>query len=89
MPAGTDPVLIVTGDPGAGKTALLDVALHTARATGMRVLRAEGAEPEAELAFSGLHQLLSPVLAEAEGLPVRQRGSTAGRFRDEHPGSGA
>ncbi|WP_411133287.1 helix-turn-helix domain-containing protein [Streptomyces sp. C10] len=37
MPAG-DPVLIVTGDPGAGKTALLDVALHTARAAGMRVL---------------------------------------------------
>ncbi|MFJ4533455.1 AAA family ATPase [Streptomyces nigrescens] len=80
MPAGTDPVLIVTGDPGAGKTALLDVALHTARATGMRVLRAEGAEPEAELAFSGLHQLLSPVLAEAEGLPVRQRGALLAAF---------
>ncbi|MGY5125316.1 carboxylesterase family protein [Streptomyces nigrescens] len=80
MPAGAEPVLIVTGDPGAGKTALLDVSLHTARAAGMRVLRAEGAEPEAELAFSGLHQLLSPVLAEAEGLPVRQRGALLAAF---------
>ncbi|MFI1502519.1 helix-turn-helix domain-containing protein [Streptomyces platensis] len=69
MPDGTDPVLIVTGDPGAGKTALLDGARHTARAAGMRVLRADGAVPEAELAFSGLHQLLSPVLAEADGCP--------------------
>jgi len=73
MADGTDPVLIVTGDPGAGKAALLDGALHTARAAGMRVLRADGAVPEAEPAFSGLHQLLGPVLAEAEGLPVRQR----------------
>ncbi|WP_235466649.1 AAA family ATPase [Streptomyces platensis] len=77
---GTDPVLIVTGDPGAGKTALLDRALHTARAAGTRVLRAEGAVPEAELAFSGLHQLLSPVLAEAEGLPVRQRDALLAAF---------
>ncbi|MFE1176711.1 AAA family ATPase [Streptomyces sp. NPDC058773] len=78
--AGDDPVLIVTGDPGAGKTALLDLALDTARAAGMRVLRAEGAVPEAELAFSGLHQLLSPVLAEAEELPGGQRAALLAAF---------
>ncbi|MGW8974249.1 ATP-binding protein [Streptomyces platensis] len=59
---------------------MLDGALHTARAAGTRVLRAEGAVPEAELAFSGLHQLLSPVLAEAEGLPVRQRDALLAAF---------
>lgn len=66
-------VLIVTGDPGAGKSTLLDLAADRARGAGGRVLRAVGSESEAHLGFAGLHQMLRPVLGEAEGLPSRQR----------------
>ncbi|MEV0237674.1 AAA family ATPase [Nonomuraea sp. NPDC050786] len=66
-------VLILTGDPGAGKTVLLDFAADRARDDGARVLRAVGSESEARLGFAGLHQLLRPVLGELAGLPPRQR----------------
>lgn len=66
-------VLIVTGDPGIGKSVLLDAVAERARSTGRRVLRAVGSESEAHLAFAGLHQLLHPVLAGLDGLPPRQR----------------
>ncbi|GAA3170370.1 AAA family ATPase [Nonomuraea salmonea] len=62
-------VLVLAGDPGAGKSALLDVAAGRAG----RVLRAAGSESEAFLGFAGLHQLLRPVLGELDGLPPRQR----------------
>ncbi|MEV4806217.1 AAA family ATPase [Nonomuraea sp. NPDC049421] len=62
-------VLVLAGDPGAGKSALLDVAAGHAG----RVLRAAGSESEACLGFAGLHQLLRPVLGELDGLPPRQR----------------
>ncbi len=59
-PAG--PVLILRGEAGIGKTALLaDLA---AAASGYRVLRAAGAEAEHDLPFAGLHQLLHPLLAD-------------------------
>jgi DNA-binding CsgD family transcriptional regulator len=51
--------IVVTGEPGVGKTALLRHA--AASATGLRVLRTEGVEPEADLPFAGLHRLLLPV----------------------------
>ncbi|MBW8821598.1 MAG: ATP-binding protein, partial [Streptomyces sp.] len=66
-------VLILTGDPGAGKSTLLGIAAGSARSAGGRVLRAVGSESEAHLGFAGLHQMLRPVLGEAEGLPSRQR----------------
>nr|SBO96697.1 FIG01134847: hypothetical protein [Nonomuraea gerenzanensis] len=66
-------VLILTGDPGTGKSALLDLAIDHARRQGERVLRAVGSESEARLGFAGLHQLLRPVLGELDGLPPRQR----------------
>ena len=66
-------VLILTGDPGAGKSVLLDFAADRARREGGRVLRAVGTESEAKLGFAGLHQLLRPVLGELDGLPSRQR----------------
>ncbi|MFF4469528.1 AAA family ATPase [Streptomyces sp. NPDC001599] len=66
-------VLIVEGDPGAGKSVLLDLAVRRTRGVGHRVLRAVGSESEAPLAFAGLHQLLRPVLGDLEGLPARQR----------------
>lgn len=62
-------VLIVEGDPGAGKSVLLDLAVRLTRGTGQRVLRAVGSESEAPLAFAGLHQMLRPVLDYLGGLP--------------------
>src|ERR1700685_763928 len=68
--AGGSRVLVVRGEPGVGKSALLDYL--AGRAAGCRVARASGVESEMELAFAGLHQLLTPVLDRAE-LPVPQR----------------
>jgi len=64
-------VLVVRGEAGIGKTALLDDA--EANAGGMAVLRAVGSEHESGLSFSGLHQLLLGVLDLAEYLPGPQR----------------
>jgi len=65
-------VLLVTGEAGMGKTALLGDAADRARSAGMRVLSVTGRESESRLAFAGLHQLLRPVLSGAAGLPARQ-----------------
>src|SRR5271155_1533631 len=70
--AGGSRVLVVRGEPGVGKSALLEYL--AGRASGCRVVRAAGVESEMELAFAGLHQLLAPVLDHAEGLPGPQRG---------------
>jgi len=59
------------GDPGVGKTALLDYL--GGRATGCRVEHTAGVQSEMELAFSGLHQLLGPMLDRVESLPAPQR----------------
>src|ERR1700740_2703704 len=68
---GGSRVLVVRGEPGVGKSALLDYL--AGRAAGCRVVRAAGGESEMELAFAGLHQLLAPVLDRADRLPVPQR----------------
>jgi hypothetical protein len=60
--------LVVIGDPGIGKSALLGAAQDTARAAGFRVLSAVGVESEAQLPFAGLHQILRPVLRSASEL---------------------
>ncbi|WP_438309668.1 AAA family ATPase [Streptomyces sp. HUAS TT3] len=65
--------LLLLGEPGVGKTTLLDAAVEEASAAGATVLRVRGNAAETELAFAGLHQLLLPVLDRAENLPVRQR----------------
>jgi len=69
--AGGSRVLVVRGEPGVGKSALLDYL--AGRAAGCWVVRAAGVESEMELAFAGLHQLLAPVLDRAGALPVPQR----------------
>src|SRR6202035_4847317 len=69
--SGESRVLLIRGEPGVGKSALLDYL--AGRAVGCRVVRAAGVESEMELAFAGLHQLLAPVLDRAEALPVPQR----------------
>lgn len=63
---GTSGVLMVQGEAGIGKTALLDFLVDAA--TQCRVLRAAGVESEIELAFAGLHQLCSPLLDGSDGL---------------------
>ena len=67
---GTSGSLVLLGEAGIGKTALLD---HAARRSGtLRLLRAEGVEPEADLPFGGLHRLLLPVLDSIGALPPSQ-----------------
>jgi DNA-binding CsgD family transcriptional regulator len=68
---GQSRALVLRGEPGVGKTALLEYLVE--QASGCRVLRATGVQSEMELAFAGLHQLLAPVVDRAERLPVPQR----------------
>src|ERR1700734_667077 len=65
-------VLLVIGEAGMGKSALLADAAERARSAGIRILSVTGRESESNLAFAGLHQLLRPVLSSAAGLPERQ-----------------
>src|SRR4030095_10030642 len=67
---GQSQALVVRGDPGVGKTALLDYLAGQAR--GCRVARVVGVQTEMELAFAGLHQLCAPMLGRAEHLPAPQ-----------------
>ena len=69
--AGEGRALVVRGEPGVGKTVLLDYL--AGRASGCRVERAAGVQSEMELAFAALHQLCAPMLDHAEALPVPQR----------------
>jgi DNA-binding CsgD family transcriptional regulator len=69
--AGESRALVVAGEPGVGKTALLDYA--AGRASGLRVARAAGVQSEMELAYAGLQQLCAPMLDGLERLPVPQR----------------
>src|SRR6202035_957485 len=73
--AGESRVLVVRGEVGVGKTALLDyLAGH---ASGCVVARAAGVQSEMELAFAGVHQLCAPLLHHLERLPVPQRDALA------------
>ena len=69
--AGESRVLAVHGEPGVGKTALLDYV--GGRATGCRVIRANGVESEMELAYAALYQLCGPILDRLDHLPAPQR----------------
>ena len=76
---GRSGVLVIRGDPGIGKTALLDYAARSADAAagpdgvGMRVIRGRGVESEAELPFAGLHLLLGSALDHLPALPQTQQ----------------
>jgi len=72
--------LVVRGDPGIGKTALLAVASATAGANGVSVLYTAGAPSEIGLAFAGLQHLLSPVLTWLDHLPGPQRDALSAAF---------
>jgi DNA-binding CsgD family transcriptional regulator/tetratricopeptide (TPR) repeat protein len=68
--AGQSGVLLVRGEAGVGKTALLECAVWAA--SDLAVLSAAGAESEKELAFAALHQLCAPILDRLERLPGPQ-----------------
>jgi hypothetical protein len=75
--AGRAGVMVVRGVAGVGKSALLSAF---AGASGFRVLRAEGVEGEAELAYAGLHQLLRPVMGLVGRRPAVQRAALEAAF---------
>ena len=80
-------MLLLLGDPGVGKTVLLAEAARRATLAGVRVLAVAGREPERDLAFAGLHQLVRPVLDRVAALPVRQAEALRGAFGlSEDPG---
>ena len=71
-------MLVVRGEAGVGKTALLEYV--TQRASGCRIVRVVGVESEMELAFAGLHQLCAPMLDGLDGLPSPQRDALRAAF---------
>ena len=76
--AGESRALVVRGEPGMGKTALLDyLAGH---AEGCRVVRAAGVQSEMEFAFAAVHQLCAPLLDRLDNLPGPQRDALGTAF---------
>lgn len=70
---GQSGVLVVRGEAGIGKTALLEYVRDTATTSGFRAESAAGIESETQFAFSGLHQLCAPLLDRAGALPDPQQ----------------
>ena len=68
---GEGQALVLHGEPGIGKTALLEYLVESAAA--LTVLRASGVESEMELAYAGLHQLCAQLLDRLDELPAPQR----------------
>lgn len=86
--AGESQALVVVGEAGVGKTALLDYV--AAQASGCQLIRAAGVQSEMELPFAAVHQLCAPLLSYLERLPSPQRsvlqaafGLTAGSRPDQ------
>jgi DNA-binding CsgD family transcriptional regulator/tetratricopeptide (TPR) repeat protein len=75
---GDSRALVLRGEPGIGKTALLAYLLG--RASGCGTARAVGVEAEMELAFAGLHQLCAPFLDRLDRLPAPQRNALSTAF---------
>lgn len=74
--AGRSGVLALVGEPGIGKTALLEHTVQSAE--GMRLLRARGVESEAEVPFASLAELLRPALAGIDRIPAPQAAALSG-----------
>jgi predicted ATPase len=68
---GHSAVLVIRGDPGIGKTALLRYAAR--QASGLRIIEVEGVQAEMELAFAGIHQLCRPLFDQLEALAPPQQ----------------
>ncbi|MBV2353856.1 AAA family ATPase [Streptomyces sp. J2-1] len=65
--------LVITGDPGIGKSALLGAVTEDAQANGATVLRVAGVQFEADISYSGLNQLVVPLLPYLDGLGAAHR----------------
>lgn len=76
--AGESATLVLRGEPGVGKTALLDHTIH--EAGGFRVARVVGMESESELPFAAVHQLCGRMLDRFGGLPGPQRDALEAAF---------
>src|SRR5216684_4660101 len=76
--AGRSRVLVVRGEPGIGKTALLGYAADMAQ--DFQVAQAEGVESEMELPFAALHQLCGRMLGRLDRLPAPQRDALSVAF---------
>jgi DNA-binding CsgD family transcriptional regulator len=76
--AGESRTLVLVGDAGIGKSALLEYTGE--RANGFSILRATGVESELDLVFSGLHQLCLPLLHTLDRLPEPQRDALSTAF---------
>jgi DNA-binding CsgD family transcriptional regulator len=76
--SGGSTALVLHGEPGVGKTALLEYL--AVQALGCRVLRGGGVQSEMELAYAGLHQLCGPLLDGLAGLPEPQRDALGTAF---------
>ncbi len=77
---GYSGALVLRGEPGVGKTALLDETLAAAVAAGMQTARLTGVEPETQLGYAGLHRFLLPFAGQLERLPVPQRDALRSTF---------
>ena len=76
--AGSSRALVLRGEAGVGKSALLEYLVR--RASGCAIARAAGVESEMELAFAGLHQLCAPFADRVERLPGPQRDALGAAF---------
>ena len=84
--SGDSRTVVLRGEAGVGKSALLDYAIGSA--ADFRVLRSVGVESEMELAFASLHQLCAPILGRRDSLPAPQKVALEVAFGLERPGSG-
>jgi DNA-binding CsgD family transcriptional regulator len=75
--------IVVLGEPGVGKSALLRAAAGLGRSAGLQVLQTTGVECEAQLPFAGLHQLLRPLVGLAAQLPAGQRHALDAAFGED------
>jgi DNA-binding CsgD family transcriptional regulator len=72
--------LVISGEPGIGKSALLEVARHQASERGISVLSMTGVLAEVHLPFAALEQALRPLMKRAAGLVPRQRSALRAAF---------
>src|SRR5271157_2202768 len=77
---GYSSALVLRGEAGVGKTALLDETLAAATAAGMQTARLTGVEAETQLGYAGLHRFLLPFAGQLERLPVPQRDALRSTF---------
>lgn len=78
--AGCSGTLVVRGEAGIGKTAVLEHARRTADAAGLRVASLVGVDSETHFAFAGLHQLCAPMMDRAGALPEPQQAALGVAF---------